>query len=106
MAVEVAFVNTYFGRRYRFQRKIDSSRKAMFQCDLWRFFPIRYLLKTSSSRFTIASFLFIKSLMTKEKMIETIQRVLGTDVDLSFLLLLKTQEIETLLACIRAGMGK
>jgi hypothetical protein len=47
-----------------------------------------------------------KSLMTKETLIATIQRVLGTDVDLSFLLLLKKQELETLLACIRAGMGK
>jgi hypothetical protein len=44
--------------------------------------------------------------MTKEKLIETIQRVLGTDVDLSFLLMLKTQELETLLACIRAATGK
>jgi hypothetical protein len=44
--------------------------------------------------------------MTKEKLIETIQRVLGTDVDLSFLLLLKTHELETLLACIRAATGK
>ncbi|MGD8833652.1 MAG: hypothetical protein PVJ84_13170 [Desulfobacteraceae bacterium] len=44
--------------------------------------------------------------MTKEKIIETIQRILGTDVDLSFLLLLKTQELETLLACIRAATGK
>lgn len=44
--------------------------------------------------------------MTKEELLETIQRVLGTDVDLSFLLQLKRQELETLLACIRAGMGK
>ncbi len=44
--------------------------------------------------------------MTKEKLIETIQRVLSTDVDLQFLMQLKVQELETLLACIRAGMGK
>jgi hypothetical protein len=48
----------------------------------------------------------MKGLMTKEKLIETIKRVLGTDVDLNFLRLLKTQDLETLLACIRAGMGK
>jgi len=44
--------------------------------------------------------------MTKEKLIVTIQRVLSTDVDLQFLMQLKVQELETLLACIRAGMGK
>ncbi len=44
--------------------------------------------------------------MTKEELIETIQRILSTDVDLGFLLQLKKQEIETLLACIRAGIGK
>ncbi len=44
--------------------------------------------------------------MTKEKLIETVQRLLGTDADLSFLLSLKKQEIETLLACIRAATGK
>jgi hypothetical protein len=44
--------------------------------------------------------------MTKEKLVETIQRLLGTDVDLRFLLLLKSQELETLLACIRAAMDK
>ncbi len=44
--------------------------------------------------------------MTKEELIETIQRVLSTDVDLRFLLQLNKQELETLLACIRAGIGK
>ncbi|MGD9364702.1 MAG: hypothetical protein PVH87_03330 [Desulfobacteraceae bacterium] len=44
--------------------------------------------------------------MTKEELIETIQRILSTDVELTFLLQLKRQELETLLACIRAGMGK
>ena len=39
--------------------------------------------------------------MTKEKLIQTIQRLLKTDVDLSFLLKLKVKELETLLACIR-----
>ncbi len=44
--------------------------------------------------------------MTKEELIETIQRILSTEVDLKFLLQLKQQELETLLACIRAGIGK
>ena len=44
--------------------------------------------------------------MTKEKLIETIQRLLGTDQELNFLLHLKKQELETLLACIRAALAK
>ena len=44
--------------------------------------------------------------MTKEKLIDTIKRILNTDSDLEFLLQLKKQELETLLACIRAGLGK
>lgn len=44
--------------------------------------------------------------MTKEELRETIQRVLSTDVNLDFLLQLKKQELETLLACIRAGTGR
>jgi hypothetical protein len=44
--------------------------------------------------------------MTKQELIETIQRVLSTDVDLGFLSQLKRQELETLLACIRAATGK
>ncbi len=39
--------------------------------------------------------------MTKEKLVETIQRVLKTDIDLNFLLSLKKEEIERLVACIR-----
>jgi hypothetical protein len=39
--------------------------------------------------------------MTKEKLIEIIQGILQTDVDLSFLLQLKERELETLIACIR-----
>ena len=39
--------------------------------------------------------------MTKEKLIEIIQGILETDVDLSFLLQLKERELETLVACIR-----
>jgi hypothetical protein len=44
--------------------------------------------------------------MTKEKLIETIQRLLKTDADLNFLLALKESEIETLLACIRGEVGR
>jgi hypothetical protein len=44
--------------------------------------------------------------MTKEKLIETIQRLLKTDADLSFLLALNKSEIETLLACIRHEVGQ
>jgi hypothetical protein len=44
--------------------------------------------------------------MTKEELIETIQRILSTNADLRFLLQLDQQELETLLACIRAGIGK
>ena len=39
--------------------------------------------------------------MTKEKLIETIQRILNTDIDLAFLLQLNKTDLETLLACIR-----
>jgi len=40
--------------------------------------------------------------MTKDKLIETIQRILDADdVDLDFLLQLKKNEIKTLVVCIR-----
>ena len=39
--------------------------------------------------------------MTKDKLIEIIQGILETDVDLGFLLQLKERELETLVACIR-----
>ena len=39
--------------------------------------------------------------MTKEKLIEIIQGLLKTDVDLSFLLQLNERDLETLVACIR-----
>jgi len=40
--------------------------------------------------------------MTKEKMIEIIQRVLKVeDVDLTFLMKLSNSELETLVSCIR-----
>ena len=42
--------------------------------------------------------------MNKEQLIETLLRILNTDVDLSFLLQLKKSEIETLVACVRDGV--
>ena len=39
--------------------------------------------------------------MTKEKLIEIIQGLLSTDIDLSFLLQLEKAELETLVVCIR-----
>ena len=39
--------------------------------------------------------------MTKEKLVEIIQGILNTDIDLSFLLQLKKSELEILVACIR-----
>ena len=66
----------------------------------------------STSNFTcykfnlIPSFYAIGRLMTEEKLIETIQRVLNTDIDLGFLAQLKKTELETLLACIRHEVGR
>ena len=39
--------------------------------------------------------------MTKEKLIETIKRILDTDADLDFLSELTLKDLETLVACIR-----
>jgi hypothetical protein len=39
--------------------------------------------------------------MTKEELIVKIQELLKTEVDLGFLLTLKKEELETLIACIR-----
>ena len=39
--------------------------------------------------------------MTKEKMVKKIKELLKTDIDLDFLLGLKEEEIERLVACIR-----
>jgi hypothetical protein len=39
--------------------------------------------------------------MTKEKLIKKIKEILKTDFDLNFLLMLKEEQLETLLACIR-----
>ena len=43
----------------------------------------------------------IRYIMNKEKLVEIIQGVLKTDVDLAFLLQLRKTELETLIACIR-----
>ncbi|MBL7178082.1 MAG: hypothetical protein ISS66_19835 [Desulfobacteraceae bacterium] len=39
--------------------------------------------------------------MTKEKLVEKIEELLKTDIHLKFLMGLKKEEIETLVACIR-----
>ena len=39
--------------------------------------------------------------MTKERLVEKIKKLLKTDMELQFLLDLKKEEIETLVACIR-----
>ena len=39
--------------------------------------------------------------MTKETLVEKIKKLLKTDMDLRFLLELKKEEIENLVACIR-----
>ena len=39
--------------------------------------------------------------MTKEKPVEKIKEPLKTDIDLNFLLILKKEELEGLVACIR-----
>jgi len=39
--------------------------------------------------------------MTKEKLIETIKRILNTDADLNFLVQLDEKDLETMVACIR-----
>jgi len=39
--------------------------------------------------------------MTKEELLEKIRELLKTDIDLDFLLILKEEELERLVACIR-----
>jgi len=39
--------------------------------------------------------------MTKDRLVEKIKELLKTDIDMSFLLELNKNEIETLVACIR-----
>ena len=44
---------------------------------------------------------FLESGMKKEKLVEKIRALLKTDVDLSYLSVLKQEELEKLIACIR-----
>ena len=44
---------------------------------------------------------FGRNRMTKEKMLEIIQKLLETDIDLDFLLRLNDEDLRTLVACIR-----
>lgn len=44
---------------------------------------------------------FGESGMKKEKLIEKIKEMLQTDVDLSYLSVLKQEQLESLIACIR-----
>ena len=44
--------------------------------------------------------------MTKDELVEKIKELLKTDIDLNFLLDLKKDEIETLVACIRDGVDQ
>ena len=39
--------------------------------------------------------------MTKDKLVEKIRELLKADIDLNFLLILKEEELEKLVACIR-----
>ena len=44
--------------------------------------------------------------MTKEKLVEKIRELLKADVDLGFLLRLKKENLETLVACIRGRIDR
>ena len=44
--------------------------------------------------------------MTKEKLVEKIKELLKAEVDLGFLLDLKKENLETLIACIRDWVGQ
>jgi len=44
--------------------------------------------------------------MTKQKLIEILKRLLKTDTDLDFLLQLKKDDLEKLMACIRDQVEK
>ncbi len=43
--------------------------------------------------------------MTKDKLVDKIKELLKTDIDLDFLLELKKEELERLVACIRDRVG-
>ena len=43
--------------------------------------------------------------MNKEQLVEKIKELLNTDIDIKFLLELKKEDVETLIACIRDKVG-
>ena len=59
---------------------------------------VREYYKDSTFRWEIC---FNAYIMTKEKLIETIKRILNTDTDLNFLVQLYEKDLETMIACIR-----
>jgi len=44
--------------------------------------------------------------MTKQKLIEILKKVLETDADLNFLLQLKDDDLQTLVACVRSRVDQ
>jgi len=58
------------------------------------------------SRVDSIFFEVLEANMTKEKLVEKIKELLKTDNDLDFLLGLKKEEIERLVACIRDRVDK
>lgn len=42
--------------------------------------------------------------MTKQKLIEILQKLLKTDTDLNFLVQLLDEDLETLVACVRSSL--
>ena len=44
--------------------------------------------------------------MTKDELVEKIKELLNTDIELNFLLSLKKEEIERLVACIRERVDR
>jgi hypothetical protein len=44
--------------------------------------------------------------MTKEKLVDKIKELLETDISLDFLMVLKKEEVETLVACVRDRVGQ
>ena len=44
--------------------------------------------------------------MTKDKLVEKIKELLKADINLNFLLILKEEELEKLVACIRDGVDR
>jgi len=64
-----------------------------------------YLDRISITR-NHSAFETIGASMSKDKMVEKIKELLNTDLNLDFLLELKKEEIERLIACIRDRVGQ